>query len=321
MADCNWSVKAVDADTYKNIVDYRIISTYNKAAFNEINAEKVDKVWYLIVYKGESARFCVALGEIDGTLKCPFSAPFGYPESLKKNASLSDYYQAYDLVRDFFLGKSITAAEIYFPPAFYDNETIAAWFNVLLQNGFYIETCDVNYAFHNLEKMSEEYEKYIEHNAKKNLHRTQDYKYEFILCNDVTERHMAYDIIQRNRMERGYPLRMTEKKLNQTLLVVDAEWFLVRCDDEYIASALVYYVADSIAQVIYWGNLEEYAFKRPINYLAYELIKYYARKGVRVLDIGISTESGKPNWGLCDFKESIGCNRSLKYRFRKDLTK
>ena len=47
----------------------------------------------------------------------------------------------------------------------------------------------------------------------------------------------------------------------------------------------------------------------------YKPIKYYHSKGLKILDIGPSTENGIPNYGLCEFKENIGCTASLKYTF------
>lgn len=52
-----------------------------------------------------------------------------------------------------------------------------------------------------------------------------------------------------------------------------------------------------------------------MNMLTYSLFQHYRKTGVRILDIGISTENGIPNFGLCEFKESIGCSVSLKYCF------
>jgi len=40
---------------------------------------------------------------------------------------------------------------------------------------------------------------------------------------------------------------------------------------------------------------------------------------MRYIDIGPSTENSIPNYGLCEFKESIGCDISPKYTFYKYL--
>lgn len=78
-------------------------------------------------------------------------------------------------------------------------------------------------------------------------------------------------------------------------------------------------VNEQCYQVIYWGDIGEYEMKRPMNYLAYKVYEFYANKGIEVLDIGPSTEEGAPNYGLCDFKESIGCEVSMKYSYCKNL--
>ena len=69
----------------------------------------------------------------------------------------------------------------------------------------------------------------------------------------------------------------------------------------------------SISQITFNRNNKNYKFA--INFLAYQLIQYYTKKGIKILDIGISTEDGIPNYGLCDFKESIGCFLSSKIIF------
>jgi len=54
-----------------------------------------------------------------------------------------------------------------------------------------------------------------------------------------------------------------------------------------------------------------------MNFLSYEVFKYYKENGIEVVDIGPSTEDSIPNHGLCEFKESIGCDLSPKYSFYK----
>lgn len=61
--------------------------------------------------------------------------------------------------------------------------------------------------------------------------------------------------------------------------------------------------------------------QRPMNYLAYQLYMYYAKKGIRILNIGPSLEKGIPNYGLCSYKESIGCVAGSKYTYRKKIIK
>ena len=319
MSEKEWRIEALDLQTFEKYTEGKINSLYNRGSFNILNEHKVDRIWYIIVFKGNSPRFSIVFGESNKIIRCPFSAPFGYPEVLKNETSVSDYYKAFEIANNFFLDKGIKGVEIYLPPFFYDEEVVTTWLNVFHTNEFDINCCDINYAFYNIEELYSEYEKHIRHNAKKNLRKTCEFDYCFHKCRNESEVHIAYEIIKSNRKDRKHPLNMTELELKATVPCVKGEWFLVECDGVNIASALVYPVSMGICQIIYWGNTTEYAYKRPINYLSYELIKYYREKNIRILDVGISTVDGVPNFGLCDFKESIGCIRSTKFRMTKGL--
>jgi lipid II:glycine glycyltransferase (peptidoglycan interpeptide bridge formation enzyme) len=106
-----------------------------------------------------------------------------------------------------------------------------------------------------------------------------------------------------------------------TIQLVDHDMFIVSHGSDEIAAALVYHVSDKIAQVIYWGDIPGYGEFKPINFLSYKLIQYYGSRGFEYLDIGISTDHSVLNFGLADFKISIGCETSMKLTFVKDYSK
>lgn len=140
-----------------------------------------------------------------------------------------------------------------------------------------------------------------------------------IECDSQDSKRIAYEIIAENRQAKGYPLRMTFKQIYDTMQTVDSKVFIVKnALSEYIASAFVYHVNNSIAQVIYWGDKPGNSQYKSINFIAYRLLQYYHGLKFKYLDIGPSTENSIPNFGLCDFKESILCSRSLKFSLQKD---
>jgi hypothetical protein len=67
--------------------------------------------------------------------------------------------------------------------------------------------------------------------------------------------------------------------------------------------------------VIYWGDINGYSELRPMNYLSYKVFEHYHNSDIRIVDIGPSSEQGVPSYGLCNFKESIGCVTTLKPTF------
>ena len=122
-------------------------------------------------------------------------------------------------------------------------------------------------------------------------------------------------MISINRKEHGYPLRMSLQNVADTVKIIDADFFVVSHNGTDVAAAQVFKVTEDVAQVIYWGDLRQYASLRTMNFLAYKVFEYYYQKGFRILDIGPSTEDGVPNNGLCDFKEAIGCSVTQKLFF------
>jgi len=49
--------------------------------------------------------------------------------------------------------------------------------------------------------------------------------------------------------------------------------------------------------------------------LSYKIFEYFKGIGYQTVDIGPSSERGVVNFGLSEFKESIGCDKHLKINF------
>ena len=58
-----------------------------------------------------------------------------------------------------------------------------------------------------------------------------------------------------------------------------------------------------------------------MNYLSWYAIKYFGDKGYKYIDRATTGTNSIPNYGLGDFKESIGGKRCLKYAFKKTFNK
>lgn len=312
---CEWNVIKVEGDEYKRQTA-KLKNVFNKAEFCETNRDKVDDIWYLLVRRRESIRFAMAVGIRGTEIYCPFSAPFGYPEEIKDGMSVEEYSIAGTLLDQYFKASNITRATIYFPPSFYDEKAIETWMNIFFYLGWRVETIDLSFGFH-IPNIIDDYENKIEYSGKKNFRISQNAGLSFAKCENLEDKKEAYRIISVNRASKGYPLRMSEKHVLETMAVVPSSMYIVSCGEENVASALVYDVTSKAAQVVYWGDIPGHAEKKVINYLAYELLKVYNKRGFEYLDIGPATENGIPSFGLCRFKDTIGCERTTKYRLSK----
>ena len=158
----------------------------------------------------------------------------------------------------------------------------------------------------------------MKRNARKNYHAALSHGFEVEVLDGCSyaDVERAYGVIRKNRDAHGYPLRMSLDEVVATAPVVGARFMVMTWRGEDVAAAQVHCVAPGIGQVVYWGDAPGYVEMRPMNYFTMEVARHFRNEGMRILDIGPSSEEGVPSPGLCDFKESIGCMVSPKFRFR-----
>lgn len=288
------------------------IPIFCRSRFLELNRNKVEQVHYLIGREKKN-RMALAIGEKEGRWQAPFSAPFGKIIFLRRETRIHYIWEFVRELGEYIKERGGNNVSIYLPAGIYDFRDNARVLNALLGNGYGIAFVDVNYSFDLSVPQA------MEHNGRKNLRIALNSGLEFIPCRESWEKELAYDIIKINREYRGFPLRMTKEQVMETLGIVAHDCFLVRKGDRAVASAIVYRLTKKVAQVIYWGDIPSVGEYKPINFLSSKLVEFYKELGFEILDIGISTERGWANYGLCDFKESLGCIPSEKFMLYKDM--
>lgn len=308
-------LKCVSKDEYSNIVKVNKY-VYNNVWFHELNKGKVDYIEYML-FKAKKYKMGIIVGVKNGEMRIPYSSPFEVFEQLTNDISLEDIRDALRLIDGYCKFKEIRKIMFRLPPNFYDEHFLGKMQNSLINAGYKVEYCDLNYQFY---IHSDEYLKnHMKRNARKNLRTSEAGEYKLYYCNNLDDKKKAYEIIRVNRSEKGYPLRMTWNQVSETIEKIEHDIFILQSGENMVAAAIIFLVTEDIYQVIYWGDIGEYSALRPMNYLAYHLYLYYLEKGIRILDIGPSTEEGIPNYGLCSFKESIGCESSCKMTYTKSI--
>ena len=277
---------------------------FNSVEFSELNRDKATALHYLI-FSDTKVRFGIILGEKADGLHSPFSAPFGGFSTLRQQR-LTYMDEAVDLLKTYAGRRTV---HITLPPLVYGSSQLSKWVNVLQRHGT-MQCCDLNYHFEL--SMFPQYANIIERNARNKLHQAMQEELTLIPDCDIER---AYSVIKANRDEHGYPLRMSLQAVKDTAGILKADFFTMTHDGCDIAAAQVFHVAEGMAQVIYWGDLKQYSKLRTMNRLAHDIFAHYHNRGLKILDIGPSTENGTPNHGLCEFKESIGCSVSPKFQF------
>ncbi|GAA4308481.1 hypothetical protein [Nibribacter koreensis] len=311
-------LQRLSADAYADIfpAPYHV---YNSVAFNQFNADRLGLELHCLAFKTKKYRLGL-LGVVqDGVFKSPFSAPFGGFSFVKDDVRIQHLDQALDALQEYCSAKDVSKIEFTLPPLFYSPSFVSKVYNSLYSHGFAVTQLELNHSLHLAGHTLESYQQTFRRNAQKNLAITLAKDFTFEVCETEAGKQLAYAIIQQNRTVRNKPLRMPFEQLMQTVKLISSDFFLVRLVGEPVAAAIVFQVAKDIVQIIYWGDLPELSSNRTMNYLSFQLVKYYLDKGVQVIDVGYSTEDSVPNYGLCDFKESIGCTAYPKLSFSKVL--
>lgn len=289
---------------------------FNGAGFNALNASKCDAVYYLL-FKDSKIRLGIILGVRNNILNAPFSAPFGGFESTFSDTKLQQIDAALKVLNDWAESKNFEAIRIVLPSFFYNSNFLNKVHNCLRRAAYETANVELNYHF-STAKLDDNYLKEIWYNALKNLKKSQSFELTFERL-DSKSGQQAYDIIALNRSTRGFPLRMTWEQVERTGEIIPIDYFVVKKEAIGIGAAVVFHVAKDIVQVVYWGDLPEFSEHKTMNFLSFHIFQYYKDHGIKIIDIGPSTEDSAPNYGLCEFKESIGCDIMTKTAFTKKL--
>lgn len=308
-------VVRVSPKEYEAIIPDRKVF-FNEPCFTELNKDKVDDIHYLIFKKGNSPRFGLIIGVRDGVARSPFSAPYAYPVVIS-SAHIELFDEAVKVLEGYCTKNGIQEIRFTFPPFLYDEDTLSSWTSAMYRAGYELISLDINYTLDLKALNREDYEMIIPKKGRSHLRKAKASGIEIIRCIEEGDVAEAYGIIVENHSAKDYPTHMSLQQLKDTFVFVPHEVFLARLDGIGIASMIYYETSKDIVECIYSGYLLEYSNSGVMNYLSWYAIKYFGDKGYKYIDRATTGKDSIPNYGLCDFKESVGGKRSLKYSFKK----
>lgn len=307
----------VNKEEYFKIIGYSYIK-FNSMQFNDANKDNADRVCYFL-FRDSKYRLGLIAGIKNNVLLSPFSAPFGGFSFRKSEIKIKYIEKALTLLETWAESNAINKFQFTLPPLFYHDTFIAKEVNSFFTAKYDVNKIDLNFHFET-SFLNDDYEKNIWYSAKKSLNKSKNKNLIFKKCIDDSEKELAYFIIKINRNERGFPLRMKFYDILKTNEIIKKDFFLVYTEDNKpAAAAIVFQISDKIVQVVYWGDDPKYSHLSVMNFISYKIFQYYKKQEIKFVDIGPSTEDSIPNYGLCEFKESIGCKIFPKYTFIKKI--
>jgi hypothetical protein len=309
-------MEVIEVDAISFDAQVQALTLFNKGSFALLNAPKVEEVYYLL-FKDSKVRLGLILGRNGQSVSSPFSAPYGGFTFNDTDCKAKIIDEAICALISWFHIKKLKHLAVALPPMHYEQQLYTRVVNGLRNNDFQISQLDVNHHFEIPKGNFEEvYTALLQRNARKNFNNAIKQELSFIPL-ALADAQRAYQIIAINRAAKQKPLRMSFEQIYEMAKITNVDFFVVNHKGTDIAAAIVFQIAAQIGHVVYWGDDPAFFELRAMNFLTFHLFRHYAALGFHTLDIGISTEHSIPNYGLCEFKESIGCKVSLKYSFEK----
>ena len=308
-------ISEITPDLYQTIINTPS-QAFNSAEFSNLNSLKCDKIHYLI-FKDTKYRLGITLGVRNNILLSPFSASFGGFEPVNNDIKLYQIDNSIEALIIWAKQNNYDGINLLCPPYFYNSNFYTKMVNCLYRAGFETINTEINYHFET-SNLNENYLSSIWHNARKNLKKSLLYPLS-IRKIDPSEGIEAYNVIAQNRIERGFPLRLSYDQLKETETIIPVDYFLVNDNNQSVAAAIVFHLSKEVVRVVYWGDLPKFSEYKTMNFLSYKIFQHYQQLGISFIDIGHSTLDSIPNHGLCEFKESIGCSLGLLKNYYKRI--
>ncbi|OQB59509.1 MAG: hypothetical protein BWX96_02723 [Bacteroidetes bacterium ADurb.Bin145] len=289
---------------------------YNSAEFNLLNRLKCERIECLLIHD-DKRKIGIIGGVIDNKLQSPFSAPFSCFSSTDRNMRIEHIAEALSLLDAYLVSNKFTSLSFVLPPFFYDESWISRIALCLDKSG-YKSAFLVNH--HLLTSDIRNYEEgSIDKDIRYSLKTAEKYGLVFKRAENKDEMELAYKVIEINKKSKNRPQSMTFDQLDEMRELISIDFLLVFREGDPLASAIVYNHPADIAQVIYWGAVPDSSRYYPMNFLVYQMLRFYYGKGIHIIDLGTSMLGNDLNTGLIKFKDSIGATTSVKLSFQRNL--
>jgi hypothetical protein len=304
----------VNLQEYQNLkMNYFL--QFDSPEFNELNKNKCQELLYLIFRDGRKNRFGVICGISDQLmLKIPFSAPHTCFTALQNNTKTSLYHACVRALISYASSKNLKGIYLTFPPKFYAENHISNFENAFFANGFKLDNVNLNHQFY-LADFNDSYIANLDIKARQKLLSALKSGLNFAKVSGDVGVKNTYEIIKINRRENNRPLHVSLEDVFAVSKIIDVDFFIVSDGDIQLASAIIYRISNSCVSVVYWGGVKGSESLKAMNFLSFKIFEYYKSAGFQIIDLGISTNDSVPNFGLCDFKQSVGCKVSTKHSF------
>ena len=308
-------------DKYKIVINY-FMPCENNNLFNErdyfqLHSSSSDDIYVQLV-RITTNKVCATItfyGNEEYLFFSPKRGTFG-GLMLNEPVEMQLIEQFINVIKEYLIKNGARAISIKCPPFSHDLATSSVMTNILLRQGFRLSGHELNY------DMQVDGSAFIDRIDYGNVKRVRKCIRENLFAEQVDsiDFPLVYQVIKENRERRGFPLTMSAEQLGKMLEIFPDKMklFAVYKDNEkssMLASAVCMALTDTILYVFYWGDIAGAESYSPIALLASNIYEFCQKHGFKILDVGTSTVSGEPSYGIVKFKRNLGFSESLKLSF------
>jgi hypothetical protein len=249
----------------------------------------------------------------------PLKGTFGGPDFVENSIR-------YEIIEEFIVKvlnilnkKKYEEIQIKLPPYAHNIDLVSTYINIFLNNGFKIFNHEINFQIL-VDDVT--YEKKISATKKKTLSKCIKKNFSFKELHKINLT-SVYSVIKENRDRKSYKISMSCSELKKLITIFEDKFklFGVFYNTELIASCICISISKKILYVFYWAEKKKYLEDSPIVFMSLKLYKYCYDNNYKILDVGTASVNGLPNYGLLNYKKSLGyfsCNKlSIKKKFNE----
>ncbi|MCW3014142.1 MAG: hypothetical protein JWO02_1234 [Solirubrobacterales bacterium] len=293
----------------------RWATLFNQDRFHALNLRDRQRVVTAGV-RDADGRLIGALSGVleDGVFVSGHSAPFGGLDLVRERETPANVARLVDGALEALRAQGARTVRLRLPPPCYgDNEGLVQF--TLLNRGFAVERCELNQHIdlHGLAG-PRDYVAGLKSPARRALRQLLGPEFTFRPAQSAAEWDRAHALLSANRARKGRTLALSRAYVEGARAALGDRVRMVELlhADRAVAAALVYRVREQRDLVVAWGDADHHLERSPMNLLAYRVVEAALADGVRIVDLGISSEreSGPdgallPNAGLVQFKQSV----------------
>ncbi|MCW3039181.1 MAG: hypothetical protein JWM31_1086 [Solirubrobacterales bacterium] len=304
---------------------------FNDRRFHALNVAPTERIECFEVAGGNGR----VIGSLSGVL-CGgqfvngYSAPYGGLDLVRSRETPANVARLVDEVLEQVRVAGARSVTLRLPPAALGESEGLILFT-LLNRGFRIERCELNQHL-DLTGIGDvaAYRAALKSPARRALGRFGADELGWSEATDHAAWERCYQVLAANRAAKGRRLSLSLEYLQRARIALApaVRMFELRTRaGSTIAAALIYRVRSECDLVVAWGERPDHGLRAsPMNHLALRVVDHALASGVRIVDLGISNDSGPgpggglpPNGGLHQFKQSILARTEPRLTLAKEL--